>query len=117
MSRFITCNTPSTCSICRERSAACDYQVVAAVGVPADADDVVAEGNGEVDRAMLVVAFEANGLVVVLPGPAMDGVHELAGDPLTPAIGNHAVKPGKENGRIELKAHEKADGIIIDAAD
>jgi hypothetical protein len=47
----------------------------------------------------------------------MDGVHELAGDPLTPAIGNHAVKPGKENGRIELKAHEKADGIIIDAAD
>ena len=38
-----------------------DHEVIAAVGVPAHADDVVAQGDGEVEHgSVFVVAFEAD---------------------------------------------------------
>src|SRR5262245_16540068 len=71
-----------------------DHKVIAAVGIPADADDVVAQGDGEVQhRAMLVVALEAEGLVFVLLGPGVHGVHELRCHALAAKVGQHAVEP------------------------
>src|SRR5258708_3006705 len=70
-----------------------DHKVVPAIGVPADADDIVAQGDGQVQhRAVLIVAFETDRLVFVLLGPAMHGVHQLRGDSLASAVGHNAVE-------------------------
>src|SRR5262249_34744105 len=53
--------------------------------------------------------------VLVLLGPAMDRVHELAGDALPAMLRRHAVEPGEVDGRLELEAHEEADGFAFEA--
>src|SRR5260370_37019363 len=62
---------------------------------------------------LLIVPFEANGFVFVLPRPAMDGIHELRVDSLASKLGQDAVKPGEIDGWLELKAEEKADWLVL----
>src|SRR5688572_15988574 len=66
---------------------------------------------------MLVMALEADRFVLVLPGPAVHGVHELAGDALAATLLQDAVEPGEEHRRFQLEAHEKADRTVLDAGD
>src|SRR4051794_32977175 len=95
-----------------------DHQVVPAIGVPTNADDVVTKRNRQMEHwAMLIVALEADRFVLVLPGPAMHGIHELAGDALPAALLQHAIEPGEEHGRLQLEAHEKTDGALLDLGD
>jgi hypothetical protein len=66
---------------------------------------------------VLVVALEADRLVVVLPGPAVGGVHQLRGDPLAAALGQHPVKPGEEDRGLQLEPEEKPDRPVLQAGD
>src|SRR5262249_34200055 len=95
-----------------------DDQVVSPIRVPADADHVVAQGDGQMKhRTVLVMAFETNGLVLVLFRPLVDGVHELRGDPLSPEIRDHSIKPGEKHRRLQLKTEEESDRAIINPSD
>src|SRR5437899_566500 len=90
-----------------------DHQVVPAVGVPTDADDVVTQRDRQVQhRPVLVVALEADRVVLVLPCPAVYGVHELSRDPLPATVRDHPVEPAEEYVRLELEADEKPDGLF-----
>src|SRR5205807_6642817 len=89
-----------------------------AIGIPAHTDDVVMERDGQVQhRPVLIVALEANGLVLVLLRPAMDGFHQLGGDSLAAILRYDAVKPGEEDSRLQLEADEKANRPVADPGD
>src|SRR5262249_25946535 len=93
-------------------------QVVAAVRIPADADNVITQSDGQVEHGtMLVMTFEANRFVFVLVGPAMDRLHELRRNSLAAEFRQHAVEPGKVDVRLQLEAKKKADRTVTDAGD
>ena len=53
-------------------------EVIAAVGVPVQPDDVVAELDRQMQhRAVAVVTLQSDRFVVVLGGPALGRFHEL----------------------------------------
>ena len=66
---------------------------------------------------VLVVALEADRLVIVLRAQLVDGVHELRGDSLAAVVRHHAVEPGEEDRRLQLEAEEEADRPVLDAGD
>src|SRR5262249_48882061 len=95
-----------------------NHQVIGAIRVPADADDVVAEGNREVEHGpVLVVALEADVLVVAHLGPGVSGFHQLRGDSLAAVVGGNTIEPGVKDGWLQLETEEKADGLVADAGD
>src|SRR5205814_1223629 len=91
-------------------------QVIRMSGIPADADDVVADGDGEVDEFALVVhALAADVLVTVVLGPGLLGVLQLAGDAVAAQVGQDAAEPVIEHSRLQLETHPETDRLFINA--
>ncbi len=66
---------------------------------------------------MLVVALEANGLVLVRYSPALGGFHELRTDAVATVLGQHAVEPREERVGLQFEAEEEADRAVLDPRD
>src|SRR4051812_17432700 len=91
-------------------------QIIGVSRIPADADDVVADGDVEVDELALVVhALAADVLVAVILGPRLLGFLQLAGDAVATQISQHAAEPVIKHAGLELKANPEADGFFVDA--
>src|SRR4051794_12164752 len=86
--------------------------------VPADADDVVAYIDGEVDELSLVVhAFAADVFVAVVLGPRLLGFLELPADAVAADIGKDAAEPVVEHARLQLETDPEADRLFVHAGD
>ena len=95
-----------------------DDQVVGVGGVPADADDVVADVDGEVDELALVVqALAADVLVAVVLGPGLLGFLKLPGDAVPAEVGQDAAEPVVEHAGLEFKADPEAHRPVVHAGE
>jgi carbamoyl-phosphate synthase small subunit len=87
-------------------------------GIPADSDDVVAHGDGEVDKFALVVhALAADVFIAVIFGPSLLGFLELAADPVPANVGDDGSEPVVEHAGLELEADPEPHGAVIHASD
>src|ERR671922_2588089 len=80
-----------------------DNQVIGMCRIPADADNVVADGNCEVNELALVVhALAADVLIAVVLGPGLLGILQLAGDAMAAEVGEHTSQPVIEHAWLEF---------------
>jgi hypothetical protein len=87
-------------------------------GIPADADDVVAECDGEVDEFALVVhAFAADVFVAVVFGPGLLGFLELSTDAVAADVGDDRAEPVVEHAGLEFETDPETDGFVVHAGD
>src|ERR1700722_16061177 len=92
------------------------HKVIGMCRIPADADDVVSHGNGEMDElALMVHALAADVFVAVILGPGLLRFLKLAANAVATNIGYHRSEPVIKHPRLKLKADPEPDRLVIHA--
>jgi len=94
------------------------HQIIRVRAVPADADNIEAEFDSEVDEFTLVIhALTADVFVAVIARPGDLGVVQLPGDSAATGVGFDGAHPVIKHARLEFEAHPEADGPVVHAGD
>src|SRR5579862_9671696 len=85
-------------------------QIIRMRRIPADADDVVAQGDGEMDElALMIHALAADVLVAVILGPGLLGFLQLPAHAMTSNIADNRAQPVIKHAGLELESDPKTD--------